>query len=157
MKIVTGDLLELTDKGCFDVIAHGCNCFNSMSGGIARQIAIKWPQAQMADNVTTSGSINKLGTISFSKTRVFGIGDTLDCDILNLYTQITPGKDLSLTALRMCLEKISILYRGQRIGLPKIGSGIAGGDWKQIQKIIEEVLDPNCNVTIVELLNEKIQ
>ena len=41
-------------------------------------------------------------------------------------------------------------YTGKRIGLPKIGAGLAGGDWNVIQKIIEEEL-PGENVTIVVL------
>ena len=39
---------------------------------------------------------------------------------------------------------------GQRVGLPKIGAGLAGGDWDVIAKIIEEELSGE-NVTIVVL------
>ena len=41
-------------------------------------------------------------------------------------------------------------YAGQRIGLPKIGAGLAGGDWEVIEKIIEEELAGE-NVSIVVL------
>ncbi len=30
MKMVKGDLLALADAGEFDIIMHGCNCFNVM-------------------------------------------------------------------------------------------------------------------------------
>jgi O-acetyl-ADP-ribose deacetylase (regulator of RNase III) len=39
--------------------------------------------------------------------------------------------------------------RGKRIGLPKIGAGLAGGDWSTIEAIIQEELAGE-NVAIVE-------
>ena len=33
LKHATGDLLALAEAGEFDVILHGCNCFNTMGGG----------------------------------------------------------------------------------------------------------------------------
>ena len=32
-----GNLLQLADDGVFDVIVHGCNCFNEMGAGISKQ------------------------------------------------------------------------------------------------------------------------
>ena len=63
MKIIKGDLLKLALEGKFDVITHGCNCFNTMGAGIARQIAIEFPEAAIADNYTKRGDKSKLGTI----------------------------------------------------------------------------------------------
>ncbi len=40
-------------------------------------------------------------------------------------------------------------YPGRRIGLPKIGAGLAGGDWPTIAAIIEEELAGE-DVTLVE-------
>ena len=40
-------------------------------------------------------------------------------------------------------------FVGMRIGLPKIGFGLAGGDWQRISLIIEEELGTQ-DVTIVE-------
>lgn len=40
-------------------------------------------------------------------------------------------------------------YRDQRLGLPKIGAGLAGGNWNIIRKILEEELE-GLDVTIVE-------
>ena len=71
--------------------------------------------------------------------------------ILNLYTQFEGGRDLNYTALRLCLQKIALMYMGKRIGLPRIGSGIAGGNWIVIQQMIIEELGECCEVTIVEL------
>lgn len=153
MKVVQGNLLDLAETGVFDVIAHGCNCHNSMGAGIAQFVAQRWPQAQHADAVTERGDINKLGTISSTKAWV---QDGQQITILNLYTQYDGGRDLSYTALRLCLQKIAMMYMGKRIGLPRIGSGIAGGNWIVIQQMIIEELE-GCEVTIVELKENELR
>ena len=38
MKIVKGNLIDMALAGAFDVIAHGCNCMNTMGKGLALQI-----------------------------------------------------------------------------------------------------------------------
>jgi len=67
MKYAKGDLLKMAEEGKFDVIVHGCNCFNTMGAGIARQIARRFPEAYAADCETIASDISKLGTFSFHK------------------------------------------------------------------------------------------
>jgi len=55
---------------------------------------------------------------------------------------------LDYDALRMCMRKINHEFPGRKIGLPKIGCGLAGGDWNIVQGIIEDELH-DCDVTIV--------
>jgi O-acetyl-ADP-ribose deacetylase (regulator of RNase III) len=72
-------------------------------------------------------------------------------DIINAYTQYEYGTDkmnVDYDAITMVMKKINHAYNGKRIGLPKIGAGLAGGDWNIIRDIIEEQLK-NCEVTIV--------
>ena len=52
MKTVKGDLLAMGKDGTFDIILHGCNCFNVMGAGIAAQIAAQFPDAKLADDET---------------------------------------------------------------------------------------------------------
>jgi len=37
-------------------------------------------------------------------------------------------------------KKIKQQFSGKRIGYPKIGAGLAGGDWERISRIIDEEL-----------------
>lgn len=64
MKYIEGDLIKLAYDGEFDFIAHGCNCFNTMSAGIAKQIKEQIPEAFEADKMTVEGDIDKLGNYS---------------------------------------------------------------------------------------------
>ncbi len=48
------------------------------------------------------------------------------------------------------MHKISMnIPRDLRIGIPKIGCGLAGGDWKVVEQIIKEHLSEH-DLTIVE-------
>jgi O-acetyl-ADP-ribose deacetylase (regulator of RNase III) len=136
IRYVDGDLLRLADEGHFDVIAHGCNCFCTMGAGIAPQIKAKYPEAYEADCKTTSGDINKLGTITHT--------ENTTPIVVNIYSQYdTKGRregkiDLDYEALRSGIRAMKEKFSGKRFGINRIGSGLAGGDWSIIEKIIEE-------------------
>lgn len=145
MKIIKGDLLKLADTGVFDVIVHGCNCWNTMGAGIALQIKRKYPAAWKVDQNTVKGNTNKLGTYTSAQ-----IGNLT---IINAYTQYVPGyNDLqeNYAAINTVMRRIAVDFQGKKIGLPLIGAGLAGGDWNIIQGIIENNLEGMVDYTIVE-------
>lgn len=135
IKYVDGDLLRDADQ--FDVIGHCCNCFCTMGSGIAPQIKDKFPEAFEVDCKTTKGDITKLGTISFT--------ENTSPIVVNLYGQYDyTGRrrnemDLDYQALKSALQLMKDKYTGKRFGLPKLGAGLAGGDWTVIERIIQEV------------------
>ena len=58
-------------------------------------------------------------------------------------------------ALKKCLEKVAVvaLEREASVHCPKIGSGLARGDWKTIEKIIDDALaSKGVGVTIYEFV-----
>lgn len=143
-KEVEGDLLDLFQKGEFDVIAHGCNCQKLMGAGIAFSIAKLYPQAYEVDRNDKRIPIEKLGDMSILHLSYKEQSKT----IVNLYTQLMPGKDLCYPALELCLFKLNKLFSGKKVGLPLIGCGIAGGNWSYVQSVIKAYL-VDCDVTIV--------
>jgi O-acetyl-ADP-ribose deacetylase (regulator of RNase III) len=46
------------------------------------------------------------------------------------------------------MRKINMEFAGKRIGMPKIGAGLAGGNWNRIEHIINTELK-DCKVTVV--------
>ena len=145
MRVVKGNLLELAYKGEFDVIVHGCNCFHMMGAGIARQIALAFPEAHRADRASAYGDPEKLGTLSVGHCQ----GPGGDFDVVNAYTQFQGGANLEYHALRDAFRAVRAQYAGKRIGYPRIGAGIGGGDWDRIARIIEVELAGE-NHTLVE-------
>lgn len=134
IKYIDGDLVK--DAHNYDVIAHGANCFCTMGSGIAPQIKHKFPEAYAVDCATTKGDESKLGTITHTVTQNTPI-------VVNIYSQFgysrQHGKmDLDYDALRLGLRAMRNKFSGKTFGMPKIGAGLAGGDWDVIEKIIEE-------------------
>ena len=155
MQIIRGDLLAFGSEGEFDVIIHGCNCFNTMGAGIAKSIKKQFPAAYDADLATEKGSRDKLGTYSSA---------TVDCGgheltVVNAYTQFdwrSPGTkhgdrgfNADYDAIRSVFAAVKNDFSGKRIGYPLIGAGLAGGDWAVISEIIAEQLSGE-NHTLVE-------
>ena len=138
MQTRSGDLIALAIAGEFDVIIHGCNCQHTMGAGIAKQIKARFPAAFAADCATPKGA-SKLGQISTAQ---------VDCNghplvIVNAYTQNHwRGKGVlaDYAAIRAAMQQVKARFSGKRIGYPKIGAGLAGGDWATIAQIIDEEL-----------------
>lgn len=153
MKYVKGDLVEMLDNGEFDAIIHGCNCFCKMKSGIAKQITDRWPVVAEVDSLTIKGDESKLGT--YKKCYV----ETKD-DIgmvINAYTQYYYGYDgkqyVDYNAIGDIFNNINRYggYRLLKFGIPKIGCGLAGGDWDVVSHIIKEAA-PDLDITVVEYI-----
>lgn len=152
-KEVNGDLIELALSGSFfNVIAHGCNCFNLQGAGIAKQMSAVFdtnnPVKYPLELPMLKGDINKLGRISYRNTTQTTLEGIKLPIVVNAYTQYHPGPNLDYEALILCLRKINHEFKGNHIGLPQIGAGIAAGDWKRIKTIIQQELK-DCDVTVV--------
>ena len=141
MFTMKGDLIELTKSGEFDVVLHGCNCFNTMGKGIAAQFKEHFPEVYEVDCKTERANPEKLGTYSQVKLPNGVI-------VLNCYTQYRYGPNSAdYTAIREVLKSIGDEFVGKKVGMPMIGAGLAGGDWKKISKMIDRYLP---NATVVE-------
>ncbi|MFG0262040.1 MAG: macro domain-containing protein [Novipirellula sp. JB048] len=148
MKSVEGDLLKLASEGVFDVIVHGCNCHCTMGAGIAKSIRDRFPAAYQADLATTKGDRGKLGTYSSAPVTA----GQHRFVIVNAYTQFDfsgPGVKADYDAIGRVFQRIGSDFTGQRIGYPKIGAGLAGGDWATIAAIIDEALDGEDHTLVV--------
>jgi O-acetyl-ADP-ribose deacetylase (regulator of RNase III) len=148
---IDGDLIALAKEGKFDVIAHGCNCHSTMGAGIAPQMARAFGCDRFIMERIGS-DVNKLGNIDY---QIINVNEN-ELIVVNAYTQFNYGrnhadgdaKPLSYEALTLCMKKINVLFAGKHIGLPKIGAGLAGGDWERIKFIIQRELQ-DCQVTVV--------
>ena len=150
MNIVQGDLIKLALEGEFDVIVHGCNCFCTMSAGIAKAIKLEFPEAYAADLETQKGDRDKLG--SFSNATVSRYGHEIT--IVNAYSQFNwkgHGNKADYEAIKSIFSLIKKKYSGKKIGYPLIGAGLAGGNWEIIAQIIEKALI-NENHTLVQFV-----
>lgn len=122
------------------IIAHGCNCLGAYGAGIAKLMADKFPQSKFeyVNKFKTSGW--KLGEVQFVKSN--------NKIIANCATQHNYGGGakygkvyVDYAAIQTVMEK---LYKystehNLTIAIPKIGAGLAGGNWTKIESIINNV------------------
>jgi O-acetyl-ADP-ribose deacetylase (regulator of RNase III) len=151
MRVIKGDLIKLALEGHFDVIVHGCNCQCTMGAGIAKSIKEIFPEAYAADLSTTKGSREKLGSISTATVTRDGQQFT----IVNGYTQFNwrgPGVLVDYAAVRAVMKQVKLGFPERRIGYPKIGAGLAKGDWTLIAQIIDAELEEEDH-TLVEYVS----
>ena len=145
MKIINGDIIAEIKNKNFDVFVHGCNCFHVMGGGVAKLLKDNFPGVLKADiTLTKKGDRYKLGTYSCM---IDG-----SVTIVNGYTQFGFGSDkchLDYAALRGLFCRIKKDFFGSRIAYPKIGAGLAGGNWSIISMIIDEELE-GMDHTLIE-------
>lgn len=133
IEYVTGNLL-LTDV---KHIVHGCNSKGVMGSGVAKAIRSWYKLAyQDYEDVYNSNGL-ALGDIVVS---VQPDGKTIH----NAITQQDYGRDssrvyVSYWAIAEVFRKIN-QWGVKEVALPKIGAGLANGDWNVISAIIENTL-----------------
>lgn len=168
MKTIKGNLIDLALKGEFDVIGHGCNCFNTQGAGLAKQMAKTFGTDNFFMESLSRGDYNKLGQIDFEirylEKREFGgqwvkyideqeFMTDISIEVVNCYTQYKYSrvqKCVDYVALYLCMQKINHIFKGKKVGLPLIGGGLAGGNREKIVKIMKDN-SKDINLTLVEL------
>ncbi|MFK4132216.1 hypothetical protein ACI2KR_07975 [Pseudomonas luteola] len=150
-KSIEGDLVEMALDGEFDVIVQGCNCFNTMGSGIAKSIRSAFPEAYAVDQNTKAGDKRKLG----SYTSVTVDRNEKQITIINAYTQYKYGRDqqelyADYKKIREVFNRLAGDFNGKRIGIPRIGSGLANGCWATISNIIQSEMKGQ-DLTLVDL------
>lgn len=150
LEPISGNLVELAQEGVFDAIVHCQNCFHGWKKGIVVSIGEAFPEAIEADLKTVKGDKSKLGSYSFAKVTLSS-GKTLF--VINLYAQYSygQGKHLSENFLAEGLRKINTDFSGLKIGYPLIGAGQAGGNWNEIEPILDTNLkDVNHQLVVFD-------
>ena len=148
-------------------IAHSCNTRNIMGGGIALQIKNRYPQAYEADTEAYNKEYDKNGQYihwlgKYSKAEIESkFLPNNKGRIYNLYTQASVGAgkrqvdyEIFWKALKNMQEDLLFIQHEtgepQVLGLPYgISCGLAGGSWKIILAIIEDIFEDSLIQTYI--------
>lgn len=148
---VVGDLTEDYHEYDCDIIVQGCNCQGVNGAGISGAFNYKFNADDM-DRWYRKDKKNEdvLGTYN----SWFHFDNSLEfIRIVNAYTQFYPGADFRHEALSRILDEMNKEFKGETIGFPLIGCGIAGGKWHEVRRLIKTKLT-NCNVVIFYFTEE---
>ena len=158
LKYKVKSLVSAYQDGDVNAIAHQANCFCAMGAGIAPVLARAIPPLQAIDSLTDKGDRNKMGKFTAYRTTMRAGTDTEEpLWAYNLYGQYNPGMNTAYDSLGSALRGMSIdLYsmggnpETIKVGFPKLGCGIGGGDWKIVEGMIEKYFS-QFDVTIFVL------
>jgi len=142
-----GNLMHFTE----DAFGHGCNCMKRMGKGVAKFVKEQYPELYMADQNSPVTENERLGSFTTCKLRNGKIG-------YNIYSQFDyrkqyGDKDININykALEDGIELVlqDVKEKGLKsLALPKIGAGLAGGDWKIIENIINKLSEKYADIPI---------
>lgn len=139
---VEGDLLDFECQ----YIAHQCNCVSVGSAGIAAAIFKKYPESNTYlkhdEQRSVPGTIDVIGRV------------------INMYSQYYPGHarynndtdGKRRKWFKKCLFEISKIDGIESVAFPyKIGCNLAGGNWNENRKMLENFskINPEIDVFVV--------
>lgn len=142
-----GCLIQALKSGEVQAIGHQANCFHTMNSGVAKAIRLAFPGAYFADtSLTVKGDRSKLGTFSIYQAYPHELSGEPGL-IYNLYGQYNYGYDAAgytdyaalEQALRAMREDLLTGNNLRRVGFPRIGAGLGGGDWTYIAGMVDAI------------------
>ena len=142
-----GDILSASEN----VICHQVNAEGIMGGGLAKQIADKYPHVKLKYKLYCNAYKNNYKLLSNKFCTV-----KIDSNqfIVNCFTQ-KPNFETDYKALKICFEKLLKLVKKDKssICIPyKYGCGIAKGDWNIVENIFSKLSDKyNIDIVVYEL------
>lgn len=133
VKVIDGNIFDTKAR----ILAHQVNCKGVMNSGVARQVKERHPLAYRTYSMLPK-ELGKISIVDVHSTR----------KIANLYAQDSYGYDgkqyTDLAALNSCFQELNAYAkeRGYVIAMPYgIGCGLGGADWKEVQKMIEDIFE----------------
>jgi O-acetyl-ADP-ribose deacetylase (regulator of RNase III) len=141
LNITQGDATRPTAPGP-KILVHVCNDIGGWGKGFVLAISKRWKAPEQAFRAWhQSGADFELGNVQFVQVEE-------DLWIANLIGQHKIHKDengnppIRYDAIRQGLSKIQAKAKelNATVHMPRIGCGLAGGKWEQIQPILEEEL-----------------
>lgn len=145
---ITGDATRPAQTDENILVAHVVNDRGGWGKGFVLAVSKRWPQAekdyrdwaQSGHGREKFSQAFQLGEVLISKVEpTLGVAH-----LLAQHGYLGPGNPtpLSYEALTQCLRKLAGIAAAQNasIHMPRIGAGLAGGDWPRILRIIEQEL-----------------
>lgn len=162
IKYHIGDATQPIGNG-HRIIVHICNNAGGWGAGFVLALSKRWPEPENEYRRWAAGDFKavpfELGQVQFVSVESDGnpLGDSIS--VLNMIAQdgyTKPGQPaIRYDALRTCLESANRLittglFPNASIHMPRIGCGLAGGKWEEVEKIINETFDEQVIINVYD-------
>ncbi len=144
IRYIKGDATNPPTAGT-KIIAHICNDIGGWGKGFVLAISKRWKEPENDyRNWYKSGTHFNLGEIQMVQVEE----DLWVCNMIGQHKTVTTSKGIPpirYKAVESCLKKLAdeALPLKASIHMPRIGCGLAGGKWEEIEPIIQSALLEN--------------
>lgn len=141
IEFLKGDCLQNSDTK--RVIAHIVNNKGGFGAGFALAVSKRYPIVKERYKKWYHIGEYKSSKFNLGDIQVIQIDDHLTFVSMlaqNGYTSKRNPVPLNYETLEKCLMKLNRVESTAEIWMPKIGSGLAGGDWKEIEEMLNYFL-----------------
>ena len=161
IKIVEQDITTTTEPNI--VIAHVCNNIGAWGAGVSGAIGRKWKMSEdlfreWAKLGKVEGLEHIFPTYEMGFIQAFPVDLSTNTHVANMCAQKGLKSShnacpLNMSMLEKCLFKLYDYAKRNEltVHLPKIGAGLAGGDWNEIFPLIENISDSYGVITTIYL------
>lgn len=154
IKYIEGDLFKGLSETERILLPHICNNRRAWGAGFVLPLGHNFPAAR--DAYLNWASSVTLNPFELGRTQFVEIKESLS--VANMVAQTLGGKrPLFYNHLAVCMEDVAqyAINSKSKIICPMFGSGLAGGDWNFIEKLIEDSwLKRGLNVTVYYLADK---
>lgn len=146
IKYTIGDATRPRGDG-IRIICHICNDMGAWGAGFVLALSARWKEPEEMYRESPDRSLGNVQVVEVED-------DILVANMIaqhNIYPDATGLPPIRYSAVRKCLTAVNNLANeiGATLHMPRIGSGLAGGRWEDIEKIIEDTV--TVNVTVYDL------
>jgi len=135
INYINGDATDPTGDGNKFII-HICNDVCAWGAGFVLAVSKRWPEPE----ARFKGVVLSLGDVQITKVE----NDVWVCNMVaqSGLRSRSNSVPLDLTALKECLTKVEVAASSQNasIHMPRIGCGLAGGKWEDVEPIVSSSL-----------------
>jgi O-acetyl-ADP-ribose deacetylase (regulator of RNase III) len=153
LNYVKGDATQPQAKGN-KIIAHVCNDLGGWGKGFVVAISKRWPEPEAAYRAWHRDRAKNdfgLGAIQVVQVQPY-------VWVANMVAQRgmktgSSGPPIRYEAVRACLKTLAAEARrlGASVHMPRIGCGLAGGRWEEVEPIIrDELITQGIDVTVYD-------
>lgn len=151
IKYVVGD--ATTPKGVGKkIICHICNDIGAWGAGFVLALSAKWTGPEEHYRAKKKYALGEVDVLHVLKEDIVG-----DIFVANMIAQhgIRPDSKgvppVRYDALAQALSGVNMVAEqiGATLHMPRIGCGLAGGEWDEVEKVINEVV--TVDVTVYDL------
>lgn len=150
LTYATGDATDPIGDGN-KIIAHVCNNVGKWGAGFSGALSKRWPEPEAEFRRLEPGlHRTQIVCARWEEPRLWV------CNMIaqrGVRSQGNP-KPLAYGALESCLKQLRLqaLKRFATVHMPRIGCGLAGGDWVKVEAmIVKELVEAGVGVTVYEL------